>query len=98
MCDDIKPYESDAEVDADMIDGLNRVIDRQDAKIESDAKVIAALREALDSAINMLEESHSGYISGSRTDLEWDADRERIIEAGRIVLTGDNEQTAGESK
>lgn len=47
MCE-IKPYESDAEVDADMIDGLNRVIDRQDAKIESDAKVIAALREALE--------------------------------------------------
>ena len=37
MSDDIKPYESDAEVDADMIDGLNRIIDQQDAKIESDA-------------------------------------------------------------
>jgi hypothetical protein len=48
MSDDIKPYESDAEVDADMIDGLNRVIDRQDAKIESDAKVIAVLMETLE--------------------------------------------------
>ena len=64
-------------------------------KIETDAKVIAALREAFDTAINMLEESHSGYISGSRTDLEWDADRERVIEAGRIALAGGNEQNVG---
>jgi hypothetical protein len=85
MCDDIKPYESDAEVDADMIDGLNRVIDRQEAKIASNARVIAALREALVQAWYSrgpyyVEASHPGWCDRVR-DLLSDAD----------------EQTAGEN-
>jgi hypothetical protein len=66
------------------------------AKIESDAKVIAALREALVCAGVMLEESGSGYIAGSRSDTEWYKDRALVIETVKAALAAANEQTAGE--
>lgn len=65
------------------------------AKIESDAKMIAALREALVCAAAMLEESGSGYISGSRSDTEWDKDRALVIETVKAALAAAVEQTVG---
>ncbi len=67
------------------------------AKIESDAKAIAALREALVCAGAMLQESCSCFVAGSRSDTEWDKDRALIIETVKSALETANEQTAGKS-
>jgi len=65
------------------------------AKIESAAKVIAALMGELANVVEMLKESRSCFVSGSRPDMEWDQDKGRIIEAAEIILAT-HEQTVGE--
>ena len=66
------------------------------AKIESDAKVIAALRDALRDNVELLDYAMSGYIGGCRLDMDWNKSRDEVIKESKKLLAT-LEQTAGET-
>lgn len=75
----------------------DEVMREAQAKIKSDAKVIAALREALKDNLELLDRATSGYIGGCRLDMDWNKSRDEVIEETKLLLAT-FEQTAGESK
>lgn len=72
-----------------------RTIDLMAAEIERLREQLAKARETLKDFIDIVDRAQSGFISGSRSDLDWEKGRDDRVRAARLLLT--DEQREGQS-